>query len=333
LFRRMRSAMAGDFGQGWPKKAVYHFLSHEQQLRMAAKFAQLGQKVALDRLFEDFKLGNIPLKRMPRFNERPFRERFSEVNEPRGQVRGRVLYFTGCATNYVFDDIGRAVLKVLTRMGYRVEIPADQVCCGLPMALQGDPELARNNILRNLDLLDREDVDAVITDCATCGSALGSEYGPILEELDEDTARARGLAAKTKDISLFLWEHRTELALLLAREGEPRKVTYHAPCHLRNHQGVLGEVERLLSILPGVEYVRTPDFDMCCGGGGTFFYDHPEISRQMVDKKIVNARASGAVLWATGCPGCRINLAGNLSDDDRLEVVHPGQVVAAALGE
>lgn len=331
LFSRMRKAMVGDFGQDWKKKAVYHFLSHEKQLHLAAKFAGIGQKVALDRLFDDFKLGNIPLKRMPRFNERPFRETMPAVIEPRGERRGTVLYFTGCATNYVFDDIGRDVVKILTTMGYRVKIPTGQVCCGVPMALQGSPAMARTNMLKNIDLFGRNDVMAVITDCATCGSAFGSEYVPILRELGEDTTKAQSLAAKVKDISLFLWENRSELEPHLTAKGNPIKVTYHAPCHLRNHQGVLGEVERLLAILPGVEYVRTPDFDACCGGGGTFFYDHPEISKQIVDRKVSNARDSGADLWLTGCPGCRLNLSGNLDDGDHLRILHPIQLVSKSI--
>ena len=331
LFQHMRSAMVEDFGQGWQKKALYHFLTHEQQMELAARFAHMGQRAALDKLFRDFKLGNIPIKSMPRFNDRPFRETMPAVIEPRGERCGTVLYFTGCATNYVFGDIGRDVVKVLTRMGYRVEIPAGQVCCGLPMALQGSSAMARKNILKNIDLFGRNDVMAVITDCATCGSAFGSEYVPILKELGEDTSRAETLAAKVKDISLFLWENRSELEPHFAAKDNLLKVTYHAPCHLRNHQGVLGEVERLLAILPGVEYLRTPDFDACCGGGGTFFYDHPEISKQIVDRKVSNARDSGADLWLTGCPGCQINLAGNLKDDDLLQVLHPVQIVAAVL--
>lgn len=331
LFQRMRSAMVGDFGQDWKKRAVYHFLSHEKQLHLAARFAGMGQKAALDRLFDEFKLGNIPLKRMPRFNERPFRETVPAVIDPRGEMRGTLLYFTGCATNYVFGDTGGDVVKVLTTMGYRVEIPAGQVCCGMPMALQGSPAMARSNMLRNIDVLDRNDAVAVITDCATCGSAFSKEYVPVLKGLGEDTRRAHALAAKVKDISLFLWEHRCELEPHLSAGGNPLKVTYHAPCHLRNHQGVLGEVERLLAILPGVAYLRTPDFDACCGGGGTFFYDHPEISKQIVDRKVSNARNSGADLWLTGCPGCHLNLSGNLEDGDTLRILHPVQVVSTCM--
>lgn len=29
----------------------------------------------------------------------------------------------------------------------------------------------------------------------------------------------------------------------------------------------------------------------------------------------------------TGCPGCRLNLAGNLSDGDAIRVLHPVQLI------
>lgn len=62
-----------------------------------------------------------------------------------------------------------------------------------------------------------------------------------------------------------------------------------------------------------------------------FLYDHPAVSKKVADGKIQNARATGARLWATGCPSCRIQLAGNLADTDDITVVHPVQVVGEAL--
>ncbi|MCK5686204.1 (Fe-S)-binding protein, partial [bacterium] len=48
----------------------------------------------------------------------------------------------------------------------------------------------------------------------------------------------------------------------------------------------------------------------------------PETSQQIVSKKVENAKATGADLWVTGCPGCSINLAGNLQETDTLSVEH-----------
>ena len=79
--------------------------------------------------------------------------------------------------------------------------------------------------------------------------------------------------------------------------------------------------------LPGIDYIRAVDADECCGGGGTFFYEYPEISKEMVKGKIENAKKTGAQIWLTDCPVCRINLSGNLKGDDNLIVKHPVEMI------
>jgi glycolate dehydrogenase iron-sulfur subunit len=331
LFMRMRANMAEDFGENWIMKTLYHFLTHDEQLKLAAKFGKFGRNVVLEKLLGDYRVGTIPVKQMPRMNAQPFRDQLPEINEPEGTCKGTVLYFAGCATNYAYEDVGKAVVQVLTRMGYRVEIPGDQVCCGLPMFIHGAMEKARNNILKNVSILKRGDVKAVIVDCATCGSALRNEYPYVLRELGLETQDAQNLALKIRDVSEFLYEHIEQLVPLLESDNKIEKVTYHNPCHLRNAQGVKDKVESLLARIPGVDFVPVSDADSCCGGGGTFFYDHPEVSKKIVDKKIHNAKKTGASLWATGCPGCQVNLSGNLVKNDQISVVHPIQIVSKAL--
>ncbi len=331
LFMRMRSSLVDDFGQNWIKKVIFHFLTHDNQLRWASKFAALGHNSVLDRLVQQVNLGHLSIKKLPRFSKTPFRDRTADILEPLVPVQGTVLYFTGCGTNYVYDQVGQATVGVLRRMGFQVEIPKNQTCCGLPLFFQGNVEKPLPMILKNIELFNRSRIAAVVVDCATCGSALRKEYAEVLTASKIDAAGARQLAGRVKDISEFLWEHLDLLRPLLKSQPEETVVTYHSPCHLRNAQGVNSQVEGLLQQLPGVRYIRSADFDSCCGGGGTFFYDHPDISQGIVRKKIANARATRAENWATGCPGCRLNLSANLEDSDPIEVVHPVEVVAAAL--
>ncbi len=332
LFMRMRSQIVQDFGRDWKKRVLYHFLSHEHQLQLASKFVKFGRNAILENLARETKLGNIQLKNMPKLNTVPFRKQVPVVVEPKGKLRGTVLYFTGCATNYVYGDIGHAVVKVLTTMGYRVEIPGDQVCCGLPMFSQGGFETAKTNILKNTALLDRSGDTAVIVDCATCGYALRNGYTEILEELNADPSTAKRLSLKVRDISEFISQHFDALEPHFDPEKPSVKVTYHAPCHLRNSPAVgTPLIEQLLEKIPGVDYIRAEDTDSCCGGGGTFFYDHPEISKQIVDRKIKNATETGADLWVTGCPECRVNLSGNLKNPESLQVIHPVQLMERSL--
>lgn len=331
LFMRARASMADDHGQDWKKRVLFHLLTHDDQLRIAAKFARIGRNSVLEFMDREIKLGNLRLKQLPKFNRRPFRDQLPEVVEPLGPSRGTLLYFTGCGTQYLYENIGHAVIRVLQRMGFRIEIPQGQVCCGLPVFFKGSLTTAKTNLQKNVALLNRQDITAVITDCATCGSALKTAYPGLLEELGIDSAPAMELAGKVRDISEFLMQHIELLVPHLDPNSTPLPTTYHSPCHLRNSQGGESPVEELLERLPNIDYIRASDFDACCGGGGTFFYDYPAISKKMVDAKINNARATGARIWVTGCPGCHIQLSGNLKPDDKITLSHPVQLTAAAL--
>ena len=119
---------------------------------------------------------------MPPFNAKPFNDEIPEVVSALGEKRESVLYFHGCATNYVFADIGHSVVSVLKQMGVEVTIPKGQSCCGLPIFLSGDRKTSLRCIGETLTLFARDEYNAVIVDCATCGSALRKEYPPIFCE-------------------------------------------------------------------------------------------------------------------------------------------------------
>ena len=121
LFMRMRSQMTDNFGENWRLRIVYHLLSQEQKVEYANQFARMGQKVLSS--LSATRVGDIPVQRLPRLNKRPFRKQIAEVHAAQGKERGRILYFTGCATHYLYDQVGWSVLQVLTALGYRVEVP------------------------------------------------------------------------------------------------------------------------------------------------------------------------------------------------------------------
>jgi len=204
LFMRMRSYMTTDHGEGWHHKVIYHFLSHEQQLRLASRFARLGRNHMLKYLSREFKIGNIPARRLPEWNQQPFREQTPEEPLAEADSRGTILYFTGCGTNYIYDQVGHALCHILKIMGFRVEIPESQVCCGLPLFIHGNLKKAANNITTNVKLFNREDIVAIVTDCATCGSALHREYSNVLKELGLATEAAEKMSTRVRDIGEFI---------------------------------------------------------------------------------------------------------------------------------
>jgi glycolate oxidase iron-sulfur subunit len=329
LFMQMRSEMIRDVGQEWMLKVLFHFLFHEQQLRFAARAARLGRSLASERLLKKYSLGGISLEKTPVFNRIPFRKQLSAVNEPNGPVRGTVIYFTGCATQYIDGKVGLAVVQVLKAMGFRVLIPKEQGCCGVPIFLNGRPDQAADLIHKNVACLNQEEVEAVVVDCATCGSALRREYPKLLREFGRPASDAERLAAQVEDISEFIFNRFEYLEPGLIPEAKGPGVTYHAPCHLRNAQGVGRQVESLLQALPGVRFRAVADQNACCGGGGSFFFKYPDSAKKIVSSKIDSIVRSKASVLATGCPSCRINFAGNLPEP--ISVLHPVQLVADCL--
>jgi glycolate oxidase iron-sulfur subunit len=356
----MRTKMAEEHGEKIAIKSLVYLLASEFRLKFAAGFAKLGQKITPQIIFEKYNLGNIPLKRFPEFNKKPFKQAVaensnSEARLPEAGNKDSVLYFTGCATNYLFDKTGFATINILKRMGYKVIIPEKQTCCGIPMLFHGAKDRAKNNILTNIkclnpDNFNQENIKAIIVDCPTCGSALKNEYPALQEDFSPETAEAvRQISSKVIDIMSFILQESdsTNLAQSLENlksddlkhdsntnqtksgniESQKIKVTYHLPCHLKNSLQAPNNTETILKNLPGIDYIRAVDADECCGGGGTFFYEYPEVSKEMVKGKIENAKKTGAKVWLTDCPVCRINLSGNLKENDNLIVKHPVEMI------
>jgi L-lactate dehydrogenase complex protein LldE len=76
------------------------------------------------------------------------------------------------------------------------------------------------------------------------------------------------------------------------------------------------------------------DSDICCGFGGTFSVNYPDISTAMVDQKIDNIIASGAE-FVTGCDvSCLMNIQGRVSRrQEQIKVKHIAEILASSEAE
>jgi glycolate oxidase iron-sulfur subunit len=331
VFENVRMELHEAFGATLPKRALFAALRSPLLMRLGASVARLGQKAVVVPFNLSWKVGSIPVKRLPSFNDQSFRSRMGEVAPAKGKRAGRVLYFTGCATDLINEDVGLSVVEVLTHLGIEVIIPQEQVCCSVPIFLSGARREALPNIRKNLALFDRDDVDAIVVDCATCGGGLKKGIPHLMEDLGLDPGPARRVAAKVRDVSQIVSEHIGDLPLRRRFRGEALAVTYHDPCHLVRSMGVSKEPRKLLAALEDVSVLEMPGADQCCGGAGSFQFEHVEMSRAVTGRKKENIRSTGAQIVATGCPGCRLTLSGNLYETADPLVCHTIQLVAERL--
>ncbi len=337
LFSGIRWEIAKRYGIDLKKKLLYLLLSQPWRLKASSWMAKWAQDI-FGPILPQIKVGNIPLNQIPRFNKNSFNTQISNVTPALGRTRAKVLYFHGCATNFLFERIGFAVINVLTRMGVEVHTPRNQGCCGLPIFLSGARQMSLQSIKAVIEKFAKKDFLAIIVDCATCGSTFKREYPVLLQQMSKESASvspalvsgAKQIAEKTADIMEFITGHEAWLPPMIEPDKKV-KVTYHAPCHLTKGQGIKKAPRQMLQKLPGIELVPLDQEETCCGGGGSFQVDHPEISNKITEKKLKSIQETGAEILVTGCPSCLLTIGGNLDPAAGIRLMHPVELIKQVL--
>jgi glycolate oxidase iron-sulfur subunit len=249
-------------------------------------------------------------RQIPQIAPRFLRQIVPVVNRPPAGVetRMKVGYFTGCMTDFVFPDLGEHIVDFLTRNGVEVVVPKEQGCCGAPAFLgAGDFDTGRK--LADTNVKAFENVDYIVSDCATCTSSL-KDYAKYLADTPERKEAYARFGEKVYDISQFLVDvlKLPASAYKAVPEVKGKKVTWHDPCHLVRHLGIKDQPRQIIKSIPDVEYVEMPNADRCCGMAGTFSVYYYDLSQKIADKKVESIKSTGADIVVSSCPGCEIQL-------------------------
>ena len=225
----------------------------------------------------------------------------------RGERRARVALLSGCAQQVLAPGINSATVEVLTSNGVEVVIPPRQGCCGALSMHTGAADQARALARRNLDAFNPDEVDAVVTNAAGCGSGM-HEY-PLLFAGEAEEQAAREFADKVQDVTVFLDALGIETPPALPA---PMTVAYHDACHLAHAQGVTDAPRRLLGAIPNLTLVPIPEGEICCGSAGSYNIDQPEIAAELGQRKARAILSTGAQAVVTGNIGCMTQIDNHL---------------------
>jgi glycolate oxidase iron-sulfur subunit len=215
---------------------------------------------------------------------RDARKQIKTVNPAQDKKQYTIGYFLGCGTNLLHPQVAVATVDVLTRNGCEVIVPPDAKCCGLPHVANGKLQTARELAAHNVKIFNSYDFDYIISDCASCSSALKPKNMEFLLGGLKIEDQAKRFADKVMDLSEFLIDV-LDVQPLPNSSARKVKVTYHDPCHLANAQKIKAQPRELLQRLPGVELVEMKDANRCCGGSGTYSVTHYDMSMKILDKK------------------------------------------------
>jgi glycolate oxidase iron-sulfur subunit len=321
------------------KRWAFHRLLKDRKalgkaLRMASVFQRLSSKSQTGHLrhLPTILAGMAGNRALPPISSNPQGDRIPHRTPawPGVKLKGRVGFFSGCYLEFVDTTIGEAGIRVLASQGFEVLYPKGQVCCGAPVLYSGDLEGAKELARINAKTFVEAEVDAVITLCATCGSALQDGYKTIAANLGgEDQNTVTALSTKVMDLTRFLMN---QGPLHGMSQEVPLTVTYHDPCHHVRGQGIQEEPRGLLQWIPGIRLVEMSEPARCCGGGGSFSLTHPETSVDIGRWKVKDALESGAQAVVTSCPGCILQIQEvAMREKAQLEVLHLVEILTRAL--
>jgi len=241
-------------------------------VKLASKFQWLMPKTeGKVRHLPDFLKALGQGRNIPEIAKTFLRDMVKTVNKPQDgkEPKMRVGFFTGCATDFIYPELGLKVIDFLTKRGIEVIVPEDQNCCGAAIYSSGDFETGR--ILADKNIKAFEGVDYIITACATCSSTL-KDYQKYLPDNEEQQKRYEAFEKKVKDMTEFL----TDVLKIppeefkLKKEFEGKTATWHDPCHLIRYQNIKDQPRAILKALKGLKFVEMPNADLCCGMGGSF---------------------------------------------------------------
>ena len=201
------------------------------------------------------------------------------------------------------------------------------------MANAGFEDESMKLALRFDDLF--REYDYIVGPSASCVAFVKENHPGILEK-EGQVCRSAG---KIYDICEFLHD--------VVRPGSlpavfPHKVSIHNSCHGVRELHLSSPSERnipyysklrdLLSLVKGIEVFEPRRVDECCGFGGMFAIEEPEVSTCMGQDKVKDHMSTGAEYITGADSSCLMHMEGVIKREKLpIKTIHIVQILASGL--
>ena len=298
-------------------------LPYPTRFRLALLGAKIGRPFAF--LMPDARLKAM-LEMAPKHIPPVSRNDDPQSFAPEVPRKKRVALMTGCAQKALNTDINDATIRLLTRLGVEVVVPAEAGCCGSLTHHMGKEEAAHASVKANVDAwikeADGEGLDAIVINASGCGTTV-KDYGFMLREDKAYAEKAARVAGLTKDVTEFV----ESLGPLPKQAETGLDVAYHSACSMQHGQKIKTLPQKLLAEA-GFTIKQVPEGHLCCGSAGTYNMLQPKLADQLKERKIRNIESTKPELVATGNIGCMTQIGSGTG----LPVVHTVQLLDWATG-
>jgi L-lactate dehydrogenase complex protein LldE len=220
----------------------------------------------------------------------------------------RVSLFITCFNDTLFPQTGRAVVRLLERLGCEVDFPLEQTCCGQLHMNSGYAREGAALARRLLRVFQHS--EHVVTPSASCAGMLRQQVDAPVYELSEFLVDVLG----AEDVGAYF----------------PHRVTFHPTCHSLRELEVGDRPLRLLRAVKGIELVELGEASECCGFGGTFAVKNAEVSSAMLADKVRAVLDTRAEIVCAADNSCLMHIGGALSRQRTgVRTMHLAEVLAA----
>nr|WP_287410565.1 LUD domain-containing protein [Pseudodesulfovibrio sp.] len=331
LIKEIHARIQDEDGHPLPSVLLSKVLRNRKLFHTLLRTAKWGQKPVAEK---DGFIRHLPMifskehsfRALPTIAEKPFRDWWKDNRPEVKKPKLRVALFSGCVQDFVYPEQMQAAVELFAANNVSMEYPMEQSCCGLPVQMMGEMEASRDVAKQNLRAFEPDAYDYIITLCASCAAHLKHNYPKLVMDRPALKYRADAFADKIIDYSSFVNDVLKVKKVDFNESKE--KATYHAPCHLCRGLEV-HDAPRQLIEKGGMEYVECAEEEVCCGFGGTFSMKFPELSAELLNKKLTNVEETGATTLLTDCPGCIMQLRGGLKTrGSKIKVRHVSEVLA-----
>jgi glycolate dehydrogenase iron-sulfur subunit len=285
--------------------ALRQLVGHPGRLRAAGAATRLGQKLHLTSIARSGRM--LPAMRPQ------FRRPSGDVAPAIGVRKHRVAFLVGCVMPILYPQSHDAAVKLLQLAGCDVWFPPEERCCGALFAHNGDVEGAERLREANMRVYAGGDFDALVVDSAGCGAHLKDFYPD--------------LKGRVRDLTEWL----AEVGLPTPKREVKVRMTYQDACHLAHAQKIKKQPRDLLKSLPGIDFVEMRHAEICCGAAGLYSTLEPEMSRRILDEKMVDVLATRAEVLTVANPGCQMQLESGLrAKGSTMKVEHVSETLMRA---
>ena len=215
--------------------------------------------------------------------------------------------------------------EVLERLGYAVDFPAAQTCCGQPAFNSGYQEEARAVARHFLNVF--RDAEHIVVPSGSCTSMITHHFEDIF-------ANDAAMLEETHRVAPRVWEFSRFLLEVAGADDVGARfdgvVTYHDSCHALRELHIKDGPRRLLAKVQGLTLREMSAAEECCGFGGTFSVKFPEVSGGMARTKIDSIVKTEAGTVVSIDSSCLMQLQGVIQRAGlNIRTMHLAEVLAS----